>query len=257
MLLKNYTWSIGKAMMSGEIIGTHNNGYEMGFCFCLGPGPNEICLQIDLAQANIVCFPLKKEQCAKWNEWMVLGGALAANCRGGKAAVTTRGRQVVVPTDRQTKDVLPINTALLLSYSRKRQAWSKSQAYNFTTLGPSHNWVTEGWELCCLLCFVAMLQWLWATMQWVKDGGSVYSQGTSCKLEMGTQAFSNAPLSSIPFGIAGRARGDIRTNLGCDFVAICVTLWYKSLPVHFAMSMTVSRSHISACSTRTLKHDPG
>lgn len=50
------------------------------------------------------------------------GGGLAANCRGGKAAVTTRGRQVVVPTDRQTKDVLLINTALLLSYSRKRQA---------------------------------------------------------------------------------------------------------------------------------------
>lgn len=69
---------------------------------------------------------------------------MAANCRRGKAAVTTRGRQAVVPTDRQTKDVLLIIAVLLLNYFRKMQVRSKSQAYNFTTTGPSHNWITEG-----------------------------------------------------------------------------------------------------------------
>lgn len=157
-------------------------------------------------------------------EWMNGGRGLAANCRRGKASVTSRGRQVVVPTDRQTKDVLLINAVLPLNYSSKMQVWSKSQAYNFTTSSPSHNWISEGWEPCCSRRFIATLQWLWATTQWVKESRSVRSQGTSYKLDMGTQAFSNALLSTIPFGMAGRARAVIRTWF-------CGHLWYKSLPV--------------------------
>lgn len=38
-----------------------------------------------------------------------------------------------------------------------------------------------------------------------------------------TQAFSESPLSPVPLGMAVRAAEVIRMDLGCDFVAICVT----------------------------------